>query len=117
MQTESILEQVLGTEALASLSFSRGGCDLSIPLSLECQSGIELVQLIGRDAAKRLIAWGHGSRVYIPRRIVSERQRRAEEIADLRRQGLSVHQIARQYRFESRLSERQIFSILRSQNA
>jgi hypothetical protein len=113
--TENLIAQIIGPDAFEKLSAVYGGCDFIVPGSTGSERGQALVELIGIEAAKRLIAWGRSSRVYVPKQRVNVRQQRAAEVRELHRQGMTASQIARNYTFVSRFSERAIYKLLRGQ--
>lgn len=109
---ENLLAQIIGPDAFEKLSAVHGGCDFIVPGSTGSERGQALVELVGIEAAKRLIAWGRSSRVYVPKMRIDIRQQRAAEIRALHRQGMTASQISRSYTFAARYSERAVFKIL-----
>jgi len=106
------IESVIGRESFEALCLKYGGLDLHIPQSMDSQSAHYLADTIGLEATKVLIDWGQSSRIYVPRLAEIERSRRRDEVHALRRTGMSVARIAREYRFQSRYTERQVIKML-----
>ena len=112
MPSENILEQIVGPAAFSRLSEVFGGIDYIVPGSTGSERGMALVELVGIEAAERLIFWGRSSRVYVAKSRVTVRQRRAAEVRELHRQGMTASEISRNYTFVSRFSERAIYKLL-----
>jgi hypothetical protein len=109
---ENLLAEIVGAEAFAKLSAVYGGCDFIVPGGVSSERGKVLVELIGAEAAERLIFWGRSSRVYVAKSRVTVRQRRAAEVRELHRQGMTASEISRNYSFTSRYSERAVYKLL-----
>lgn len=90
------------------LSRAFGGGDYNIPSNVT----LELENAIGKQYAIRLVKWGGGSRIYVPAMALIEREIRRKEVKALREQGLTLREIAKQYRYIGRYTERQIWAIL-----
>ena len=106
------IESVIGREAFETLCRQYGGLDLHIPQCMATQSAHYLADTIGLEATEALIAWGSSSRVYVPKLYDMELQKRREEIAELRSRGVTYAEIAKTYKYESRYTERQVYTIL-----
>ncbi len=113
MRTQNVLAEIIGQDAYLALQGAVGGCDLFIPATLGNRSAQVLIDAVGLEATEALIAWGGPCRVFVPRDAKAERARRVADLVELRRQGLTVEQIALQYRFTARLSERAVYQILK----
>ena len=101
--------ELLGPEGLAALSVARGGRRARIPKRIP--AGHWLEGLLGREAAGRMASRYGGCRLYVPRgRAAADRRR---SILDLRRQGLSVAEIAR----ATGLSDRRVWQVLAAATA
>lgn len=107
----NLIEEVIGREAFELLCSWAGGSDLDIPRNIDLSSGQKLAQAIGAHAARALIAWGAGGRVYVPYLYVMELQRRQRDVRALRAQGLTFREIARTYRYTGRYTDRQLIAL------
>jgi len=108
------IERVIGAPAFRRLSEALGGCDYTVPSTIEGEAGAALLQAAGREAALLLIKWGGGARIYIPYSREMDVYQRKLTIREMRSRGLPVREIARQFRFEGRYTERQIYALLAS---
>jgi len=108
------IERVIGELAYRRLSESLGGCDYSIPSTMECDAAAALSQAVGHDAAVLLVKWGGGARIYIPYSRADDVFQRSLTIREMRNRGMSVQEIARTFRFEGRYTERQVYALLAS---
>ena len=106
------IEDVIGREAFEILCRYYGGLDLHIPQTMDTQSAHYLADTIGMEATKALVAWGGSSRVYVPKLYDLELQKRREDMAELRSRGVTYAEIAKTYKYESRYTERQVYTIL-----
>ncbi|CAK0754037.1 putative Mor transcription activator domain-containing protein [Gammaproteobacteria bacterium] len=106
------IERIIGQEAFEKLCAHYGGLDMCIPHSIDTQNGHYLTDIIGKEATEALINWGGSSRVYVPALHEAKLQKRREDILSLRERGKTIAEIAREYRFVGRYSERQVATIL-----
>jgi hypothetical protein len=107
----NLVEEVIGTEAFRLLRDWAGGGDFYVPLNL--QSQIEALEgKIGEEPARRLMAWAGGSRIYIISSEEYEIEKRKDELRAMRNRGMTLEEISRNFRFESRYSIRQISRLL-----
>lgn len=106
------VEDLLGQDDYARVCDTFGGTELFIP-SRGSRAAQKLSSVIGSVAADLLIAWGSGSTIYVPRRVNSEFEQHRAKVLELRRRGKTISEIAREYVFESRFSERKIRQLLR----
>jgi hypothetical protein len=113
MRTPNGIEKVIGPDAYLALQETCGGTDIFIPAGLETSSAQVLTDAVGLEATEALIAWGGPCRVFIPRDAKAERDKRIADLVALRRSGLTITEIALQYRFTARLSERAVYNILK----
>jgi hypothetical protein len=111
------IAQTIGPDAATALSLAIGGAAMAVPLSVDSPAALSLAEIIGMDGAIHLIAAFGGKQVYVPRDAEGERIQRALEIRELRRQGKTLTQISRGYRYSSRLSVRQIQNTLKGLSA
>jgi hypothetical protein len=111
------IERVIGNEAYLRLCAAVGGCDYQIPTVAFSELGDALVEMIGRVAAKQLIEWGSGSRIYVPYSRAREIDQRRLTLIEMRARGMSAAEIAREYRYEGRYTERQVYAILAASSA
>lgn len=88
-----------------------GGCDYFIPASLECLRGQQLVELIGEDAARRLIAYGADTTIYIAAGKADVLAARTAEMRLMRARGMSLRQIA-SVEWAQRYTARNVFRLL-----
>ena len=103
----SELVDVIGVDAARRLARVFGGTGLYLPRVAGDHHPI--VVSIGREAADRLVAWGAGSTLAVPKQA-----ERRERVSQLRRQGaLTIAQIAR----ETDFSERHVYRLLHDQAA
>lgn len=102
------LAEILGAEGLRALSAERGGRRALIPRRIPDGHWIE--RAAGREAADALAFRFGGCRIYIPRGPSRDLAARDRRVLDLRRQGLSVSEIA----LREGLSDRWIFRILKA---
>jgi hypothetical protein len=107
------LESLIGAEACRALCEWTAGCALYVPSEVDGPAGRNLAERIGREEAARLIAWAGGSVLTMPLRFAGDLERRRMEVLALRRRGKTAREISREYRYEGRYSERQIWRILR----
>lgn len=108
----NLLAQVIGHDAFQALAVHAGGTDYRVPTSLDCPTGRQLTAWIGNQAADALIRYAGGDVVYVQRGAVSEREAREADILKMHQAGMTPAEIAREYRYEARLSERSVWSIL-----
>lgn len=113
---ENLIEDIIGHDAYLDLCAWCGGTNYYVPSDSEDHNGLKLERAIGRPGARRLVDWAGGSIIYVPSRYVVELYRRRDEINVLRRRGKTVQEIAREYRYEGRYTERQIWRLLSSAN-
>lgn len=104
----NLLLELLGEKDFVKLCEAFGGGDYNIP-NKPCST---LTDAIGETAAHKLIQWGSGSRVYVPSLHCNAISQRRQEIQALRDQGLTLREIAKQYRYVGSYTERQIWTIL-----
>lgn len=113
VKTYQDLSLVIGAAAALRLCDAFGGTELRLPKSRSQHPELNLVsELIGEERLMQLIRYAGGDRLYIPlqsQRIRAERNRRIKELRDA---GASTAEISRQFTFTSRLTQRQIYSIL-----
>lgn len=114
--SENLIEDVIGRDAYLDLCAWCGGTSYYVPSDSEDANGLRLEHAIGRPGARRLVEWAGGSVIYVPSRYAAEIARRRDEIAALRKRGKTVQEIAREYRYEGRYTERQIWAILLADN-
>ena len=112
--TEIELTGIVGADAARKLVNRFGGADLNIPRDIKTPFGKELVGVIGAVPTSALIQWARGCRIYLQRNAERERQIRVSEIRKLINQGKTVSEISRSFTYETRLTERQIYQLLRN---
>lgn len=100
--------------AFDALCRQHSGNEYRIPPSLTCRRGRELSEQIGTDAAAALIAWGAGSLVYVPLLKTESAATRAAEVRRLYAEGMTIEQIAREFRYTENYSARRVRSIIAS---
>ena len=98
------LIDVLGEDAVARLRLHFGGTSLYVPFSLPEEHRI--CRALGREVADKLVAWGGGSRVSVPK---SDPVNLRARILQMREEKRTTGQIA----IELGLSERHVFRILK----
>lgn len=114
---ENLIERVIGRDAYIALCDWTGGINLYVPSSIDTASGQHLAEEIGQEAAEKLIQWAGGSSIAVPSRRCHEIKRRKRDVQAMRRRGLTVQEISRFYRYESRYTERQIYRLLNEELA
>ena len=111
-ESRNELHRILGEEAFAAFCDRWGGRDYDIPRVKAGDKWRALVSVVGAAGAARLHAWGAGGRVYVPYRHACMLDRRRAVLRELAAAGLSPASIAKCYRFESRLTARQVTTLL-----
>lgn len=101
----SLLESIIGREALAALIQTSGGLALSIPRRLPLSGPLADLPPAAQEA---LIRYAGGDTIYIPKCDGSARAARDAEIRALYDSGWRVQDIARRFR----LTERWVYEIL-----
>lgn len=108
----SSLEDAIGPAAFARLAQCFGGSDICLPITDAGRSYKKLVAVLGAGATRNLMLWGGGCRIYVPRTPSGEQRRRYEDICELRARGKTLTEIASEYTYTARYTERQIRAIL-----
>ncbi len=101
----SILEGIIGREALVSLIQTCGGLSLSIPKRVPLAGPLADLPLPAQEA---LVAYAGGDTIYIPKCDGAARAARDAEIVALYDAGWRVQDIARRYG----LTERWVYEII-----
>lgn len=104
--------QLVGRDAWDHLVAFSGGCDLDVPTDIANASGQALAARIGKEAAKKLIAYAGGDRIYIAANWERVLALRYQAIVALHDQGMSPEEIAVTYEFKARYTARNIRGIL-----
>jgi hypothetical protein len=111
--TEIELSEIVGAPAARALVDRFGGTDLNVPKNTETPMALAIAETIGADAAQKLIHWAKGCRFYLQRNAERERQIRAADLREMLDQGMTVAQVSQKFSYRARLTERQIYQILR----
>jgi len=110
--SDTDLEDAIGPAAFARLAQCFGGSDICLPSTDTSRSYKKLVAVLGEKTTRNLMLWGGGCRIYVPRSPSGEQRQRYEEICELRSRGKTLTEIASEYTYTARYTERQIRAIL-----
>ena len=108
----SKLVNIIDSESMTALAAEYGGIEYKVPTNIASQRGLELVTLIGAQAAQQLIDYAGGTEFYISRDNDKTLQARYQEIRAMHQRGYTPQEIAKGYTYQARYTERQIRSIL-----
>lgn len=111
--SRALLELAIGVEATDRLAERFGGSDLRVPVSEDSQMFALLADVVGRDAAHKLAKMAGGAMIYVPRNHARDCNTRNEEIRAMLRQGKTPADVAKEFTYTGRVSERHVYRILR----
>ncbi len=109
---ENFARDTVGPIAWRRLVAWRGGTEYDVPTSTACPRGVELSSRIGAGAARKLIEFAGGTRIYLAAGHAEILLSRYEEIIERSRKGESPTQIALGMTFEGRYTERTVRMVL-----
>lgn len=108
----NLIEECIGYDALARLADWTGGIELYVPSVASGDQYAAISGRIGEPAAIKLIKWAGGTRLYVPMMFQVELLRRRAEVQALRSSGKTLLEIAREYTYTGRYSQRNIQRLL-----
>lgn len=108
----NLVRETIGETAWPRLVAWCGGTEYDVPERLDTPSGVELASRIGAEAARKLIRWAKGSRIYVAAGHAETLLSRYRDIQRLHEEGQSVREIAMSYDYHGKYTERTIRSVL-----
>lgn len=108
----NLARDLIGHDAWRRMVAWCGGCEYNVPGSLDCPSGVDLVNRIGVDAARKLIDWAKGTRIYISAGHAEILLARYSEIVAEHEQGKTPREIAMKLDFSMKYTERTVRQVL-----
>lgn len=106
-----VRDELIGPEAWRKLVARWGGGDYCVPKSIDSRNGANLVDVVGRTAAQRLIGYAGGERIYVHASKTEILDARAEEILSMRARGMTIAEIAA-VEWPMRYTQRLIYYLL-----
>jgi Mor family transcriptional regulator len=107
-----VLTFAIGPDATKELCRVMGGADLRVPAQYEGEGYERLALIIGYPAADKLVRYAGGDTLYVPRNEAEALEDRNNRILRMLKEGKKPAEIAREFTYVARLSERHIYRIV-----